>query len=236
MSKRRRGRNENMARLILLRHGESAWNAKQLFTGWVDVPLSTVGIGEALAAGRSLREETIDVVHTSTLIRAQMTAMLALSARGGERTPVLYRKDEPDDLGLDRTIHGDLDEDILPVYCDWRLNERNYGALQGLNKGRTEARHGVEQVQIWRRSFDIPPPEGESLELCAKRTLPYLNEAVLPDLEAGRNVLVAAHGNSLRSIVMSILGMSKEEVITLEIPTAIPWLFDYSDGSYTRVF
>ena len=165
-----------------------------------------------------------------------MTAMLALSARGGEQTPVLYRKDEPEDLGLDRTIHGDLDEDILPVYCDWRLNERNYGALQGLNKGEIEKKHGVEQVQIWRRSFDVPPPDGESLELCAKRTLPYLKEAILPDLEAGRNVLVAAHGNSLRSIVMSILRMSKEEVITLEIPTATPWLFDYSDGIYTRVY
>jgi 2,3-bisphosphoglycerate-dependent phosphoglycerate mutase len=224
-----------MARLILLRHGESAWNAKQLFTGWVDVPLSAAGIEEALEAGRTLREETIDVVHTSTLIRAQMTAMLALSARGGTRTPVLFRKDEPDDLGLDRTINADLSEDILPVYCDWRLNERNYGALQGLNKGKIEEKHGVEQVQIWRRSFDVPPPSGESLKLCAKRTLPYLEEAILPDLEAGRNVLIAAHGNSLRSIVMSIMEISKEDVISLEIPTAIPWLFDYSDGIYTRL-
>jgi len=225
-----------MARLILLRHGQSMWNAANLFTGWVDVPLTEKGIAEAMAAGESLAEETIDVVHTSTLIRAQMTAMLALATQKGGRVPVFLRADEPAETGLSRTIHdADCAASILPVHCDWRLNERNYGALQGLNKQATREKYGDEQVHIWRRSYDVPPPEGESLELCAKRTLPYLAEAIQPDLAKGQTVLVAAHGNSLRSIVMAIEGLSTEEVLGLEIPTGVPRLYEFADGAYSRI-
>ena len=169
-------------------------------------------------------------------VRAQMTAMLALATQKGGRVPVFLRADEPAETGLSRTIHdADCAASILPVHCDWRLNERNYGALQGLNKQATREKYGDEQVHIWRRSYDVPPPEGESLELCAKRTLPYLAEAIQPDLAKGQTVLVAAHGNSLRSIVMAIEGLSTEEVLGLEIPTGVPRLYDFADGAYSRI-
>ena len=172
-----------MASLILIRHGQSVWNASNRFTGWTDVDLSDKGIIEAEEAGRQLSDIRIDVVHTSDLIRAQRTAKIVMQQNesSGEDVPTRY---------------------------DWRLNERHYGALQGLNKAETAEKHGAEQVQIWRRSFDVPPPEGESLEMTAERTIPYFTEEILPDLESGKNVLVSAHGNSLRSIVMHIEGIS----------------------------
>ncbi len=225
-----------MPKLILLRHGQSAWNAADLFAGWIDVPLSETGIDEALAAGRALADEPIDIVYTSTLIRAQMTAMIALVARGGEQLPVIMRRDEPEELGFDHAVHNETTEsNILPVHSDWRLNERNYGVLQGLGKQATKDKHGLEQVHIWRRSYDVPPPGGESLEMCAGRTLPCFQEAILPHLKAGLSVFVAAHGNSLRSIVMSIEGMSKQEVLFLEIATAVPLIYDYAESAFTRV-
>ena len=117
---------------------------------------------------------------------------------------------------------------------DWRRNERNYGSLQGLNKAETAEKHGAEQVQIWRRSYDVAPPDGESLEMTARRTIPYFIEEILPDLEAGKNVLVSAHGNSLRSIVMHIEGISAEEIVSLEIPTGIPMPYIFEDGEIKR--
>ncbi|MEE3083649.1 MAG: 2,3-bisphosphoglycerate-dependent phosphoglycerate mutase [Candidatus Thermoplasmatota archaeon] len=197
-----------MARLILLRHGQSVWNAANKFTGWTDVDLSEKGEGEAATAGAQLADVRIDVVHTSDLMRAQRTAAIVMKHnRASSNTP---------------------------THQDYRLNERHYGALQGLDKDETRAKYGAEQVHIWRRSYDVPPPEGESLAMCAERTLPYLKEEIMPDLEAGKNVLVAAHGNSLRSIVMDIEGLSKEEVLSLEIPTGVPILYEF-DGEFTRI-
>ena len=197
-----------MATLILLRHGQSVWNAANIFTGWTDVDLSEVGEAEAAQAGKDLAGTTIDVIHTSDLIRAQRTAKIVME-------------------------HNRASSEV-PTHCDIRLNERHYGDLQGLNKDETRAKHGEEQVRIWRRSYDVPPPGGESLAMCAERTLPYLTDAIIPDLEAGKTVLVAAHGNSLRSIVMKIEDLSKEEVLNLEIPTGVPRTYTYDDGLFTR--
>ena len=199
-----------MATLILLRHGQSVWNAANKFTGWTDVGLSEVGEAEAAKAGEELADTQIDVVHTSDLIRAQHTAEIVMR-------------------------HNRASSDV-PTHRDFRLNERHYGDLQGLNKQDTRDKYGDEQVHIWRRSYDVPPPgeDGESLAMCAERTLPYLDEAIKPDLDAGKTVLVAAHGNSLRSIVMKIEGLSKEEVLSLEIPTGIPRIYTYEDENFTR--
>lgn len=197
-----------MTTLILLRHGQSVWNAANIFTGWTDVDLSEVGEAEAAQAGKDLAGTTIDVIHTSDLIRAQRTAKIVME-------------------------HNRASSEI-PTHCDIRLNERHYGDLQGLDKDETRAKHGEEQVRIWRRSYDVPPPGGESLAMCAERTLPYLTEAIIPDLEDGKTVLVAAHGNSLRSIVMKIESLSKDEVLNLEIPTGVPRTYTYDDGVFTR--
>ena len=198
-----------MARLILIRHGQSVWNAENRFTGWTDVDLSDKGVIEAEAAGNELRNEKIDVVHTSDLIRAKRTADIVMQ-------------------------HNVSSNDTV-TKSDWRLNERNYGALQGLDKAETAEKHGAEQVQIWRRSFDVAPPEGESLEMTAERTIPYFEEEVLPDLESGGNVLVSAHGNSLRSIVMHIEGISPNDIVSFEIKTGVPRYYDYSDGILSLV-
>ena len=197
-----------MARLILVRHGQSVWNASNRFTGWTDVGLSEQGVEEAEDAGRQLSEIRIDVVHTSDLVRAQRTAEIIMR-------------------------HNEASEDV-PTNYDWRLNERHYGALQGLNKAETAEQHGAEQVHIWRRSFDVAPPEGESLEMTAERTIPYFTEEILPDLVSGKNVLVSAHGNSLRSIVMHIDGISPEDIVSLEIPTGEPIHYSYDEGVISR--
>ena len=195
-----------MALMVLLRHGQSVWNAENRFTGWVDVDLSPKGIIEAEAAGDELADICFDVIHTSALMRAQRTAAIVMERNRASNNP--------------------------PVHRDERLNERHYGALQGLNKDETREMHGAEQVHIWRRSFDVPPPEGESLEMCAKRTLPYLHEVIVPDLEAGSNILVAAHGNSLRSIVMAIENLTPEEILSVEIPTGSPILYEFKTGQF----
>ena len=131
--------------------------------------------------------------------------------------------------------HNESSRDKVPTQYDWRRNERHYGALQGLNKAETAEKHGAEQVHIWRRSFDVPPPEGESLEMTAERTIPYFTEEILTDLESGKNVLVSAHGNSLRSIVMHIEGISPEDIVSLEIPTGVPMLYRHDENGMSRV-
>ena len=199
-----------MARLILIRHGQSVWNATNRFTGWTDVELSEKGVIEAEEAGRQLSGIRIDVVHTSDLIRAQRTAEIVMQ--------------QNESFG-----------ETIPTHYDWRLNERHYGALQGLNKAETAEKHGAEQVHLWRRSFDIPPPEGESLEMTAERTIPYFTEEILPDLESGKNVLVSAHGNSLRSIVMHLEGISPEDIVSLEIPTGSPMFYIHDENGTVRV-
>ena len=198
-----------MARLILIRHGQSVWNAENRFTGWTDVDLSERGVKEAEEAGNELRDQVIDVIHTSDLIRAKRTADIVMRANVSSKDVV--------------------------TKSDWRLNERNYGALQGLNKAETAEKHGAEQVRIWRRSFDVAPPEGESLEMTAKRTIPYFEEEILPDLESGESVLVSAHGNSLRSIVMHIEGISPEDIVSFEIQTGVPRYYDYSNGELSLI-
>ena len=198
-----------LAKLILIRHGQSIWNAENRFTGWTDVELSDKGIKEAEDAGRELKDVKFDVIHTSNLIRAKRTAEIVISANSASFD--------------------------VETKMDWRLNERNYGSLQGQNKAETAEKHGSEQVRIWRRSFDVAPPDGESLEMTAKRTIPYFKEEIIPDLEAGMNVLVSAHGNSLRSIVMYIERISPSDIVSFEIPTGIPRYYEYIEGEINLI-
>jgi 2,3-bisphosphoglycerate-dependent phosphoglycerate mutase len=214
--------------LVLLRHGQSTWNAENLFTGWVDVPLSELGEKEAREGGQLLADAGLlpDLVHTSLLRRAISTANLALDA---------------------------ADRHWIGVRRDWRLNERHYGALQGKNKKQTLAEFGEEQFMLWRRSYDTPPPpiapgdefgqdgdprygdlgdampRTECLKDVVERMLPYWNSAIVPDLRAGKDVLVVAHGNSLRALVKHLDGISDEDIAELNIPTGIPLRYDLTD-------
>ena len=212
--------------LVLVRHGQSEWNLKNLFTGWTDVDLTDQGVREARAAGRALKEEGIsfDVAHTSVLTRAIRTLWLILD---------------------------EMDLMWIPVHRDWRLNERHYGALQGLDKAETTARHGADQVKIWRRSYDIPPPDlmaddsrhprhdpryrrladtslpaAESLATTLERVRPCWEEQIAPQLRAGRNVLVPAHGNSLRALVKMLEGISDQSITEFNIPTGVPRVYE----------
>jgi 2,3-bisphosphoglycerate-dependent phosphoglycerate mutase len=198
-----------MAILVLIRHGQSLWNAENRFTGWTDIDLSKKGEAEAEMAGKKLEKLKFDVVHTSALMRAQRTAEIIIQ-------------------------HNKMSKDI-PVYKDNRLNERHYGSLQGLNKTETAEKYGVEQVHIWRRSFDIAPPEGESLKMTAERTLPYFKEDIIKNLNDGMNVLVSAHGNSLRSIIMHIEDISKEDIVKLEIQTGVPRTYEYQNNMFAKI-
>ncbi len=216
----------NVGTLVLLRHGESAWNAENLFTGWVDVPLSARGEREALRAGELMRDAALlpDVVHTSVLRRAITTAHLALDT---------------------------ADRHWIPVRRDWRLNERHYGALQGLDKSQVRAEYGDEQFALWRRSYDTRPPPlasgaefsqhgdpryasvevpgTECLADVVARMLPYWESEIVPDLQAGHTVLVAAHGNSLRALVKHLDGIDAQRIAGLNIPTGIPLRYDLDD-------
>ena len=223
-----------MSELILIRHGESLWNQKNLFTGWVDVPLSTKGIQEAIAAGQRICDISIDVIFTSTLVRAQETLAIAMAYHNSGKVPVFLHTGE-DKLEEWGKIYGqEAAVATIPVYRAWQLNERMYGALQGLNKAETAAKFGAEQVQIWRRSYDTAPPEGESLEQCAARTLPFFEKEILPYLKEGKNVLIAAHGNSLRSIIMSLDSLSKEQVVSLELTLGEPLYYSYHSGVFSK--
>ena len=190
-----------MAYLVLLRHGQSQWNLENRFTGWVDVALTAKGEEEARQAGEKIKAAGLqfDTTFTSVLQRAIRTLELVLEALGQAQ---------------------------LPVEQDQALNERHYGDLQGLNKAETAKKFGDEQVRLWRRSCDIAPPGGESLENTAARTLPYLKDRILPTVQAGQNVLVAAHGNSLRSIIMYLDQLSREAVLSLELGTGVPVVYD----------
>ncbi len=215
-----------MTQLVLLRHGESTWNQENRFTGWTDVDLSDRGLAEAHEAGRLLRDggHVFDVAYTSVLRRAIRTLWIVLD---------------------------ELDQMWIPVHNSWRLNERHYGALQGLNKAETAARFGEEQVRLWRRSYAVPPPSlepddprfpgrdpryqglpdanlprAESLKDTVARFLPYWHETIAPTVRAGQQVLVAAHGNSLRALVKHLDGISDEEIVGLNIPTGVPLVYD----------
>jgi 2,3-bisphosphoglycerate-dependent phosphoglycerate mutase len=224
-----------MATLVILRHGESTWNELNLFTGWHDVPLNAKGEAEARTAGETMREEGLwfDVLHTSVLTRAVQTANLTLDALG---------------------------QPWLPVERSWRLNERHYGALQGLDKKATAERHGAQQTKLWRRSYDVPPPPvalddpehprhdpryqrlppdvlpaTECLADVVVRVLPYWHDVVVPHLRAGLRVLMVAHGNSLRALVKHLEGISDADIADLNIPTGAPRLYDLDDLDLTVV-
>ncbi len=214
-------------KLVLCRHGQSDWNLKNLFTGWTDVDLTEKGIDEAVAAGKLLKElgYEFDIAYTSVLQRAIRTLWLMLD---------------------------EMDRMWIPVIRDWRLNERHYGALQGLNKAETAAKYGDDQVHIWRRSYDIPPPDldadderhpahdvryagidnlpsTESLATTLQRVAPYWENVIEPDLRAGKNVLIAAHGNSLRALVKMLDGISDDEITGFNIPTGVPIAYELDD-------
>lgn len=221
-----------MPKLILMRHGQSKWNELNLFTGWVDVPLSEKGIQEALSAGERIKDIPIDVIVTTTLVRAQTTAFLAMSRHSSGKVPVVLHPGEGK-LEEWSKNHGH-DTQTIPVIRCWELNERMYGDLQGLNKAETAEKYGADQVHIWRRSFDVRPPNGESLEMTAARSIPYFKNVIVPLLEKGKNVFVSAHGNSLRSIIMDLDKLNKEQVLKLEIPTGEPILYDFTNGIFTK--
>ena len=191
--------------LVLVRHGQSEWNAKNLFTGWKDPGLTSDGKKEAINAGSLIKQRDIQfsMMFTSDLKRAQITGQIILD--GIEQTDIKVVKDQA-------------------------LNERNYGDLSGLNKDDARKEWGEEQVHIWRRSYDVPPPGGESLKDTAERVLPYFNSSILPKIMKGENILVAAHGNSLRSLVMQLDNLSKEEVVALEIPTGAPIIYSFQEN------
>lgn len=192
-----------MARLVMLRHGESQWNLENRFTGWVDVPLSEKGVEEARQAGEKLRGFTFDRAFTSVLTRANETLRIVLETVG---------------------------QTNIPIEKDKALNERMYGDLQGLNKAETAKKYGDAQVKIWRRSYDVKPPGGESLKDTAERALPYYENMIKPHLLKGETIIIAAHGNSLRALVMELDQLSKEEVLELNIPTGVPLLYEFDDS------
>jgi 2,3-bisphosphoglycerate-dependent phosphoglycerate mutase len=186
--------------LVLVRHGESEWNQRNLFTGWKDPDLTQKGVAEAHHAGRLIKAEGLhfDVAYTSALRRAQHTLTIILQ---------------------------ELGQPSLTVHADARLNERDYGELSGLNKDDARQRWGERQVHVWRRSYDVRPPGGESLQDTAARVLPYWQARILPDLTAGRNVLISAHGNSLRALIMRLEGLTGEQIIARELATGAPIVY-----------
>lgn len=224
----------NEAALILIRHGESLWNEKNLFTGCVDVPLTKKGVEEAIEAGKRIRNIPIDMIYTSSLIRAQMTAMLAMTQHRRKKVPIILHDESERAKTWSQIYSEETKRRSVPVVAAWQLNERMYGELQGLNKQETADRYGKEQVHEWRRSYDIPPPNGESLEMCAERAVAYFKDHIVPRLSTGKNVMIAAHGNSLRSIIMYLDELTSQEVISLELSTGIPMLYIFKDGKFIR--
>jgi 2,3-bisphosphoglycerate-dependent phosphoglycerate mutase len=200
----------NSRNLILVRHGQSEWNSKNLFTGWKDPGLTELGVKEAKDAGKLIADKGIlfDLMYTSMLTRAQKTG----------------------DLILQEMRHPEI-----TIIKNEALNERNYGSLAGLNKDDARKKWGDDQVHIWRRSFDIPPPDGESLKDTAERVLPYFKSEIMPKVIEGSSILIAAHGNSLRSLIMELDSISSEEIVNLEIPTGAPIQYIFNeDGSINK--
>jgi 2,3-bisphosphoglycerate-dependent phosphoglycerate mutase len=191
-----------MALLVIFRHGQSVWNLENKFTGWVDVELTEKGIQEAKNAGEKLKSFHFDVAYASDLKRAQNTLTIALEV-AGKTVPTTYNK---------------------------ALNERMYGDLQGLDKTETAKKYGDEQVKIWRRSYDVPPPNGESLKDTTARVIPYYKAEIEPQLKAGKNVVIAAHGNSLRALIMYLENMTPAQILEFEIGTGIPRLYELDEN------
>ena len=223
-----------MAKLVLIRHGQSLWNLHNLFTGWVDVPLSAQGVQEAIAAGKRLAEEKFDIIYTSTLIRAITTAMIVMSENREGKVPVIQKANAEKPNDWFKIYSPATEANTIPVFSAWELNERMYGELQGMNKEETAKKFGDAQVKIWRRSYDVPPPNGEALKNTAERTIPWFQENIEPKLKEGKNILVAAHGNSLRAIIMYLEKLSEAQVLELELKTGEPIVFTASGGTITR--
>nr|CRI42988.1 2,3-bisphosphoglycerate-dependent phosphoglycerate mutase [Chlamydia pneumoniae] len=217
-----------MALLILLRHGQSVWNEKNLFSGWVDIPLSQQGIEEAFSAGRAIQNLPIDCIFTSTLVRSLMTALLAMTNHHSKKIPYIVHED-PKAKEMSRIYSAEEENNMIPLYQSSALNERMYGELQGKNKKQTAEQFGEEQVKLWRRSYKTAPPQGESLYDTKQRTLPYFEKNILPQLQNGKNVFVSAHGNSLRSLIMDLEKLSEEEVLSLELPTGKPVVYQWKN-------
>jgi len=219
-----------MSYLVLLRHGQSIWNKENLFTGWVDVPLSQEGIMEAMIAGEKLKKFCFDEVYTSVLIRSIQTAMIALTKMDCQKMPIIQHSEGR--MSMWAKINNDLE--IVPVFESEELNERYYGDLQGKNKKETAEKYGEEQVHKWRRSYDIKPPNGESLKDNYERTIPFFKNVIKNSLKNGKNILVSAHGNSLRAIVKYIENISDEAIPTFEIPTGIPIVYDFMGENFSN--
>ncbi|CAK9135425.1 unnamed protein product [Ilex paraguariensis] len=210
------------------------WNEKNLFTGCVDVPLTNRGVGEAIEAGNRISNIPIDIIYTSSLIRSQMTAMLALTQHRCKQVPVVMHNESEQARIWSQIYSEDTKRQTIPVVKAWQLNERMYGDLQGLNKQETAERFGKEQVHRWRRSYDVRPPNGESLEMCLGRAVAFFKEKIEPQLLTGKHVMVVAHANSLRSIIMYLDKLTSQEVINLELSTGVPMLYIYKEGNFIR--
>ncbi|MEZ5315162.1 MAG: histidine phosphatase family protein [Chlamydiales bacterium] len=222
-----------MAQLILIRHGESLWNKKGIFTGWIDIPLSRQGVDEALRAGEQLKTIRIDCIYTSDLIRSIMTALLIMTVHQSGKVPVVLHSKQAKFYDW-RSPSGLAEGEFIPVCCAWELNERMYGTLQGQGKEKIRMEFGEAQIKAWRRDFTESPPGGESLKMTSERTIPYFTSNILPHLIDGETVLLAAHGNSLRSIIMHLEHLREKEVLSLEVPTGEPWIYTYQKGKFIR--
>ena len=220
-----------MTLLILLRHGQSVWNQKNLFTGWVDITLSQRGIQEALAAGEIIKNLPIDYIFTSTLVRSLMTALLAMTNHLSQKIPYIVHEERPD---MSRIYSEKEAQQMIPLFQSSALNERMYGELQGKNKQEVAKQFGEEQVKLWRRSYRIAPPQGESLFDTGQRTLPYFQERILPLIQQGKNIFISAHGNSLRSLIMDLEKLTEEEVLSLELPTGKPIVYEWTEQQFTK--
>lgn len=214
-----------MGKLVLLRHGNSVWNKKNIFTGWVDISLSQQGVQEAISAGKKMANLSFDAIFTSFLSRAQMTMQLAMLENRAGKTIYLDHGDERYTKGVEK-------DSALIAYVSENLNERYYGDLQGENKESYKKKVGEERFVQYRRSFDVPPPNGESLKMTIERTLPYFDKEILPLVQAGKTVLVVAHGNSLRGIVKEVMSVSDSDIAGYEIATGEPLVFDFVNGSF----
>jgi 2,3-bisphosphoglycerate-dependent phosphoglycerate mutase len=210
--------------LVLVRHGQSQWNLENRFTGWVDVPLSVKGREEATSAGKKLKDFHFDTMYVSHLMRAIQTLHYILLELSDTRIPIVYHEEQR--IHEWEHYNGDRNNEI-PIYQAVDLAERYYGDLQGLNKAETMKKYGEAQVHLWRRSYDINPPKGESLKDTCERTIPYYKNNILPQLQEGKTILVVAHGNSLRSITKYVEDISDKEIPNVEIPTGVPIVYTF---------
>ena len=218
-----------MSKLILVRHGQSQWNLENRFTGWMDVSLSKKGIDEAIELARTRKKELkdyeFDTMYVSHMLRAIQTLHYILIESNSKRTPIIYHEQN---RIKEREHHMGDSKSEIPIFMSVDLAERYYGDLQGLNKQKTRENYGDKQVHLWRRSYNIRPPKGESLKDTCDRTTPYFEKYILKDLKNGKTVLVSAHGNSLRAITMYVEKISEQEIPNVEIPTGVPIVYSYN--------